>query len=254
MDVSQDAVARHDGGRFSVSRQELAISSALVTVLACALVAILGWAPFGLFGSKIRSLLSPGTCVAFQTGTPAMYLCSAKIAGLTLLGPISLSAFWIAVFLALRKLIAEWIKKMPSAVRYVAAPVVATLFFTITWAGVHYGMAFRVGIVPQILFPVIIGLFSWVVARYDLLLHRRILSRPLFDFRDKLPRAMRIVIVILTPVALSFATGLQKHVGAPALKEQLVVVVTLAAAYLLLSAGPLRRAPITPGESVEGRR
>lgn len=217
---------------------------AIVTGVACALVAVCGWIPFGLLGSTIRSFISPGSCAAFSARTPAMYLCSAKIAFFSLIGPISLSALCLIAFFLLRKSAAQPLmtgaRRIPLGFRYLAGPVLATLFFTITWAGIHYGMAFRIGILPQIFFPAVVGLASWVVARYDFALRQRLSFIPLFDRRDKLSWPAKVSVVVLVPIVLSLALTFQNRVTAAALKEQLVVIATLVTAYLLHSAEYMR--------------
>jgi hypothetical protein len=150
MTISQDAVARRDGGRFSVSRQEPAISSALVTALTCASIAVCGWIPFGFAGASIRGLLSPAGCTAFEGRTAAMYLCSAKVALLTLTGPIGLGILFVGCFVIFRKWttqkLAACARKIPNRFRYIVAPVIATFMFTIIWSGSHYGMALGFGL------------------------------------------------------------------------------------------------------------
>ena len=238
MDASQDAVARHGAGNSTVSRRGSAIWSALVTALACSSMAVCGWTPFGLVGSLIRRLLSPGGCTAFEAGTMAMYVCSAKVALLTITGPIGLGLLLVGCLVVFRRWTAPGIvacaSKVPAKFRYIVPPVFTTLLFTITWAGTHYGMAFDLGILPQILFPVVIGLLGWALLRYDPMFRQGEYFGRLFAWRDRVPLVLRVVVALLVSALLSLSLTFEGRVTHAATKEQIVVVFTLVAGYTLL--------------------
>jgi hypothetical protein len=216
-----------------------AIWSALVAALLCAVVAVCGWIPFGWLGISIRSLIAPSNCAAFQAGTSALFVCSAKVAMLTLIGPIGFAVLLSALFFLFRNWtvqgLAACARKIPNRFRYIVAPLIATFFFTIIWAGSHYGMAFRFGLMPQILFPAVTGLFSWAVMRYDPKFRQTRVFSSFLAWRDKVPLLLRIAVMLLASVLFSLSITLQNRVSYAALKEQIVVVITLVIGYILLS-------------------
>src|ERR1035438_5422343 len=172
--------------------------------------------PFGILGASVRGLLSSGGCTVVGARTLALYLCSAKVALLSLTGPVALivllSAFFFLFWKWIARTLAACARKIPAALRDLVAPVMSTLFFTITWAGTHYDMAFRFGILPQVLFPVVAGLFCWAVMRYDPVLRRALHLGPFFAWRDKLPLMLRALVGLLFSVLLSLLITLSAPV------------------------------------------
>src|SRR5688500_18507402 len=136
------------------------VRATVAIVIAAALVSIVGWLPLGFPVRALTGIMPVGDCFSVPEG-PLAYACSAKVALLTLAAPVALLA---AVFL-LRRRIAEMIKRnvegMPQAARFLVGPSVATALFTLTWANAHMDVL-QWGLVPQILFPVVVGLFGWV--------------------------------------------------------------------------------------------
>jgi len=171
-----------------------------------------------------------------------MYVCSARVAVLTLAGPTTVAVLLFALLFIFRRwtnhTVAMFAKKIRSGPRYAVPPVITTLFFTITWAGTHYGMAFDFGVLPQILFPLVAGLFAWAAMRYDPSFRRTGSLGILFARRDKVPLLVRIILALVCPAVLSLSITFQHRVTHPAFKEQTLVVVTLVMGYILLS--PMR--------------
>jgi hypothetical protein len=155
-----------------------------------------------------------------------------------LLALLFLCRRWVAQVLVIR------LAKLPGRIRYLVAPSLATLFFTVTWAGVHFGMESHAGLLPEKLFPAVIGLFSWAVTRYNFVLRNRLCVFPMMKSRDAIPRFIRIAIILLLALLLSLVSTLQTRVTAFELKEQLIVIVTLIGGYLLLSDQVPREQPM----------
>jgi hypothetical protein len=168
-----------------------------------------------------------------------MYLCSSKVALLTLAGPIGLGILVFGCFAIFRKWTAQSLaacaRKIPSRFRYIVAPVIATFLFTIIWSGTHYGMALGFGLMPQILFPMVTGLFSWTVARYDSVLRHAGTVGSFLAWRDRVHVVLRTAVALLFSFLLSLSITFQGRVTHAASKEQMVVVVTLVTGYILLS-------------------
>lgn len=203
------------------------IRSTVAVILMSVVVAVVGWVPLGFPAGLITSVVPAGDCGAFDGALFA--LCSAKVAALTLAGPVAVLA---SVFL-LRKRIADIVKrnvaKVPDAARFLVGPALATALFTMSWADAH-DMPFEWALVPQILFPAVIGLFAWVTARWNVEIQAR-LAR-VFEARDRFSRRRRVAIAAGVPALIGIVLGLDASNGAA--KEQLVVLIGLASAYLAL--------------------
>jgi hypothetical protein len=100
-------------------------------------------------------------------------------------------------------------------------------------------MALRFGLLPQILFPVVTGAFTWTVMRYDPILRQAGAFGSFLAWRDNVSSILRIAAMLLISVLFSLLVTFQNHVTNAALKEQIVVVVTLVIGYILLSKKPV---------------
>jgi len=209
---------------------------ALVVFIFCAVISLVGWFPLGLPPRGIRALIDLigiRGCADLQPGSLEMYLCSAKIGLVALAGPIIMMIFMFLI----RKSLARWVQgltpKLPVEARFLVAPALATIIFTIAWSGAHKDTALQWGILPQILFPSIVGLFTFSIARFG-----PSLQQPLegfFNFREKIPRWLRMVAVIAVPIVIALVITIQESVTAAVLKEHFVVIVALVNGYLMMT-------------------
>ncbi len=210
----------------------------IIAIAASLVVSICGWMPLGWLGHAARTLLVSRDCASYQAGTIGMFLCSGKVALATLVGPTAVLCLFVLLLFAARRWGAKKLNNfknvLPASARSAVGPAVATLFFLVGWAGVHYGAGLERGIVPQIFFPIVIGVFSFLIARYHGALIQNPILRSVFQRRDKTPRALRAVIALLVPLLVSLAIIRGRSVSAAALKQQLVVLVALALGYLAL--------------------
>lgn len=204
------------------------VRATIAVAIAAALISIVGWVPLGFPVRALTGIVPVGDCFGVPQG-PLAYACSAKVALLTLAAPVAL----LAAAFFLRRRIAEIIKRsverMPQAARFLVGPSVATALFVLTWANAHMD-ALQWGLVPQILFPTVIGLFGWITIRWNVAIQERLSG--FFERRDTLTRRRRFAIAAAVPVVLGLVIGLDPA-GFP-WKEQLVVLVGLASAYLAL--------------------
>jgi len=123
--------------------------------------------------------------------------------------------------------------KLPQGARFLVAPLLATAIFVIAWSGAHKDTGSSVGLLPQNIFPAVIGLFTYGVARYGQGVQCGLVN--FFELRDKFPRFLRLLVVIAVPITISLAITVQQRVTMEALKEQFVVMVALATGYLMIS-------------------
>lgn len=212
----------------SAAEDRSGLRATVAVVVASATVAVVGWVPLGFPAGLITGLIPTGDCFGVGDGA-GMYLCSARVAALTIAGPLAV----LAIVFLLRDRIADIVKRnvarVPDAARFLVGPAIATALFTLTWADLHPA-AFEWGLVPQILFPAVIGLFAWVTVRWNARIHERLAT--LLDRRDALSRRSRFGIAAAVPAVIGILLGLDP--ANPAAKEQLVVLIGLASAYLAL--------------------
>jgi hypothetical protein len=162
-----------------------------------------------------------------------MYLCSAKVAALTLVGPLAVT-FVVVLF---RRTIAKGVEKLsakiPPSFRSVLGPGVATGCFTMSWSAMHSQTAGATGIVSQRMFPALIGLFTFAMSQFGPHLQR--MMPGFFAFREKLPRILRFILAIAIPAAVALVITYQERVTNTAQKEQVVVLLSMCCGFLALT-------------------
>lgn len=207
--------------------------AAAVVFIVCAAISLIGWYPLSLPVRLIRTLLPDVSCTGTTPGTFGMYLCSAGVGLMVIAAPVLLM---VVIFL-LRKPLTERVErltqKLPKETRFLVAPALATIIFVIAWSGVHKDTASQWGMLPQIIFPAVIGLFTFAVARFGPSVQGTLGS--FFDSRDRLPRWIRLLAVIAVPMLLALLITYQERVTQEALKEQFIVLVALVMVYLMMS-------------------
>ena len=216
-----------------IGGERTGVAGLIAVIVVCSLLSLVLWEPFAQPAKWIRDALPDSTCVGKPIKSTEMYICSAKIGFYQALGPIVLT---ILVFL-FRMPIKAWIDKvsvnLPLEARFLFAPVVATAAFTLSWAGFHSETASLTGILPQRIFPVVVGVFTYSVARWGSDLQR--LFAGFFEFRDGFAKPVRFAVLILVPILLSYLITNQDRVTQTATKEQVVVIVALSLGFLMLA-------------------
>ena len=190
-----------------------------VVLVVCAVASLIGWIPLSWPAQAIDRLLPNyytwcGGTLGFATGSPQMYVCSAAVGLLA------------AAFAALAA-------RLPSESRFLVGPIAGTLAFTVAWAGTHYTAEAvgSFGLVPHPVFPAVVGLFLYAVARWGARLQS--LLGPLLALRDRYPIGYRVIAAIAVPLLFSLFMGNATNPEA-ARKAQVVAVVALLAGYVAL--------------------
>jgi hypothetical protein len=216
-----------------VGQEKSGFLAAGVVVVVCAVLSAAGWYPLSLPSRLIREILPDWDCVGKTPKTTEMYVCSVKVGALQIVGPLAM----MAVVFVFRAWLKAWLDRMspslPNEARFLFAPAIATLAFTIAWAGLHYKTTGQSGILPQVMFPALVGLFTYSVARWGPGLQRSLAG--FFDFRDAFPVPIRLVAVIAVPALLAYLITNQERVSDTALKEQFVVLDALAMGFLMMA-------------------
>jgi len=203
----------------------------IVVFIAGILVSRVFWL-LGFFPNLFKFVINPGNCSGYETMTIGMYLCSAMVAFKMLLGPL----IFMTIIFVFRKVIFKFFNKfrpkIPEDFRFLLNPLVATLIFTILWAGSHYTTGNTSGIIGQKSFPAIIGVFTFVTTEYYIQIQEKLTN--FFIKRDKFSKVTRYFFAFLIPILLSFIITLQHRVSSVAVKEQFIVLVSLICGYLVL--------------------
>ncbi len=225
----------------------------IVSVL-CAVLSWIAWRPLSMPPRLLHSVLSQGSHGALHVGpgfglspTSASYLYSLEAGVLAILPAVLCS---VVLFL-LRKQLAQWLRtllgpRLPQNARFLLAPAIATLGFTMSWGYVHAATPYRFGLVPEVLFPALIGLFTFATAQYGASI---VQSTPrLFDARDRLPFWLRLAAGIVIPILLSLALTSHRPVRFIDLKQQLTVLISLAIGFIAL----MPRPKVLPSKNAAG--
>lgn len=207
--------------------------AALLVLIVCAVVSLIGWIPLSWPAQFIDGLLPDyyNWCGQFETGSIPMYGCSALVGALAAAGSLVIV---IALFVLRRPIAAAFRRiaaALPEESRFLVGPVAGTLAFTIAWAGTHFETAGQAGFLPQPIFPAMVGLFLYAVARWGAPMQR--VLGPLLAGRDRFPIGYRVLAAIAVPLAFSLLMGNQSDAQA-ALKGQVVAMVALISGYVAL--------------------
>ena len=190
------------------------------------------WPILAIPGKILKDAIPRGNCRSETPGTTAMYFCSVKAGTLTALGPF----LTLVVALSFRQPLAAQLRKLtsrlPTNSTALVTPVVATAMFTMVHAAVHDKTADQTGLVPQRMFPALIGLFTFAAGRAAPAVARRYGGA--IDRRNRAPIAVRVVVALAVPLASSYFLTNQNSVTDTALKEQLVALLTLGTSYAAL--------------------
>lgn len=207
------------------------LAAALVLVLNLLVWPPLSWV-WGIINGFLGSFL-PTTCIQYQVNTVEMDVCSAWIGLLTILAPL---AFIVVLFIYRRKLV-RFVKaqasKAPEEMRFLVAPLVATLLFAVAWAGIHHSIGGRVGLVAHRYFPTLVGLFAYATTAFGGWMHGGMGG--FLDVRDRVNAKVRLLLALAVPLIISILITRQTRVTQSALKEQFVVLIALVLGWILLA-------------------
>lgn len=186
----------------ATSQEQPGIVAGLSVFVGCAVISCIAWYPLGGPVYAIALAFRGFGCANVAPGSLQMFFCSAGVALLQLL-PAAIALVLVFVF---RKPLMRWVQqgittKLSPGMQFLVAPAVATCLFVIVWAGVHYTLPIQTGLLPQIIFPAVIGLFTFIIVRYGDGLRRAL--DPFFESRDRFPRWLRFVAVLAVPLLIS---------------------------------------------------
>jgi hypothetical protein len=203
-----------------------------VALVAGAAVSYVLWPVLAVPGNILKDVIPRGDCTNEVPGSSGMYTCSVKAGALTALGPF----LTVVAALVFRQPIAAGLKKitrgLPAGAGVLTTPLVATAMFTMVHASVHDKTADQTGIVPQRMFPALVGLFTFAATRLGPAVARRYGAA--IDRRNRVPVALRVALALAVPLVSSYLLTNQERVSDTALKEQVVALLTLGTSYVAL--------------------
>jgi len=219
--------------------------SVLQVLGVCAVVSLVLWVPLSIPSLFLNGLVASklgiyGLCDALnvRTGSPGMFACSSIVGVVTVaLGPVVTTVGLFVVRKQVARLLHRALQSLSGDRAFLVAPIIATAVFLVAWAGVHALTPFAVGLLPNAVFPAIVGVFTFLTVR-----HGRSVQSSLswfFRMRDILPKWMRWLGVLAVPTA--FAIGItvvfvgSDDLSLRSVREQAIVLVSLVAGYLLLA-------------------
>jgi hypothetical protein len=218
----------------SIGGEQNGLLAAGFVIIVCVVLAVVTWYPLSLPSRVIRDDILPDwTCTSETPQTTGMYICSAKVGMLQVAGPLLMMGLIFVFRNQLKARLDKLAPSLPPEGRFLFAPVIATLVFTLSWAGFHFDTADQTGILPQRVFPALVGFTTFGFARWGPDLQRAL--RGFFDFRDTLPMALRLAVLIGIPLLFSYLLTNQERVSQTATKEQVVVILALALGFLMLA-------------------
>jgi hypothetical protein len=173
-----------------------------------------------------------------------MAWCGTKSALLLLLAPF---VFSLIMFIFRRRIGAilrrTIIPRVRAQWRFLAAPMIATGLFAMGWSYVYSKSWDRIGFLPEVGFPVVMGLFTYLTAQHATSIQRHL--RGLLVLRDHVGPRWRLVAAIIVPSVVAFGIGrllltnkgLVTATGTFRLElliQQLLVLVSILLGYLWL--------------------
>jgi hypothetical protein len=158
-----------------------------------------------------------------------MYFCSVKAGFLTALGPLLTIVIVIFFRRPLTAQLQKLTAKLPENSNLLVSPLLATGLFTMVHAAVHDNTAEQTGIVPQRMFPAVVGLFTFGAARFGPAVAQRYGAT--IDKRDRIPAVARVLLALAVPLVASYFLTNQERVSDTALKEQAITLLTLFTSY-----------------------
>jgi len=224
----------------------------LLVTFACVLVSVAGWIPLSfpsrLVNGQLGRLALWGVCTDLPAGSVEMFGCSMVIGIVTVaLGPL-LTAYLLYLFRAqLSRAIRAGLASM-QGLQDLTPAIVATAVFLVAWAGTHFETSGSVGLLPNLIFPAVIGLFAHGTTRNAAQIQARFSS--FFERRDRLPVKIRLGMTLLFTTAFAivlsnvFEDG-SNRVVQPTAQQQVVVLFGLVLGYALMvprSGDPLQDA------------
>ena len=224
----------------------------LLVGVACVLVSVVGWIPLSfpsrIVNGQLGHLALWNVCTDLPAGSVEMFGCSMIVGLITVaLGPL-LTAYILYLFRAQLSRAIRAVLAHIEGLQGLTPAIVATAVFLVAWAGTHFETSGSVGLLPNLVFPAVIGLFAHGTTTNAATIQKRFVD--FFERRDRLPTKVRLGMTILLTTGFAillsnvFEDG-SNRVVQPTTQQQVVVLFGLVVGYALMvpkSGDPLQDA------------
>lgn len=179
---------------------------ALVALVAVAAVNAAFWWPLQYpprWIGELVGIVAPTSCSQYAFDTWQYAVCGWGLAAFALSGTFIVAALLFAFRKAIRRGLYRLAKLLPAESKFLWAPVVATLVFTMAWASIPFHGFTRPGVVWDGFFPTVIGFLTWALLRYRRPVFRRMPR--LLAWRDRIPEIGKYAIAFGVVIAAAWA-------------------------------------------------
>jgi hypothetical protein len=213
----------------SLNKPGNGVLAGVIAVLASAVLSLLLWPVLAVPGEIVGSLLPDADCTAKVPGSTGMYLCSVWVGLLQIAGGL----LALVATLFFRRPLMHGLRKItPRGSGVLVGPMVGTALFGLVFASVHRDTAGGSGLVPQRVFPAVIGLVIFLAPRLGAAMAQR--AQGFFGARERIPPVARALLAVAVPLLLSYVMMNQERVSDTALKEQVIVLATMGTGFAAL--------------------
>lgn len=217
-----------------VNTEPTGLAGAAIVTIVAYLVTRLFWTPLSWPASLVNQFvatMTPSSCSFMgPENIVSDNACGTILAALTLIGAIVASLGVLLVRVPIRRVLTAIFRDVPGDLRFLGVPLLATVLFTVGWAGVQYHFPERPGIVADGSFPAVVGLLTYAFARYGPLAQEY--GAAAFAWRDGVGMRRRLGVVFLTPVVFSLVATPLLHTP---VRDQATVMVAMTVGYLLMA-------------------
>lgn len=178
----------------------------LVTLVAVAAVNAAAWWPLQYpprWIGELVGIFAPTSCAQYGGVAWKYAVCGWGLAAFALSGTFIVAGLVFAFRRTLRRALFRVAKLLPPESRFLWAPVVATLVFTMVWASIPFHGFTRPGLVWDGFFPTVVGILTWALLRYRRTVFRRMPR--LMAMRDRLPEVAKYALAFGLVIAASWA-------------------------------------------------
>ena len=205
------------------------LAAAAVVLVVALLITTLGWIPLSLPARYINIAVAYVSVSSCPDGS-TYGICSAVVSVFSLAGPIVVMLLMFIFRFSIKRVIQRWLTRLPNEARFLVPPTLATILFTMGWAGVSFHFFTRPGVVIDGLFPAAVGMLTYVTVRYGPQAQRALSAY--FERRDEFSFKVRLITTFAAPAIFAFAVS--SFMSSP-VRDQVVVVFAIVAGYLLIA-------------------
>ena len=203
-----------------------------VVVLACAILVIPLYNLLGLPALYLSNVFLTLDCASNS------WICGAWLALLASSGPILIGVLLLVFRTQVGRLLVR--AKVPAEADFFVVPVLATLFFTIGWAGIAFHFFDREGLVLDGYFPVVFGALVFALGRWGGWV--KVHAVGLFAPREVVPSKFRILALFGAILLLGWILG---PVHAPQ-RDQIVTILAVLLGWWLFTSLPQKDLVVEP--------